>query len=112
MAEEERLEAIHYRVWMGRRGEHIESVTQSSVIRMASLKSSHRARVALLEEQRDQVTDTRIRRMKEGQLEAANRDFERRSSELGRVAGQAEIVAEAAVLGVLIVETPTGHAGA
>jgi hypothetical protein len=43
--------------------------------------------------------------MKEGQLEAANRDFERRSSELERVAGQAEIVAEAAVVGVLVIGT-------
>lgn len=103
-AEEERLEAIHYRVWMSSRGEHIDSVTRSAEVRLASLKASHQARVALLEEQRDQATDARIRRMKEGQLEAANRDYERRRSELERVAGQAEIVAEAAVLGVLYVE--------
>lgn len=103
-AEEERLEAIHYRVWMSNRGEHIESVTRSSEVRLASLNASHQARIALLEEQRDQATDARIRRMKEGQLEAANRDYERRRSELERVAGQAEIVAEAAVLGVLMVE--------
>lgn len=110
-AEEERLEAIHYRVWMSSRGEHIESVTRSAEGRLASLKASHQARVALLEEQRDQATDARIRRMKEGQLEAANRDYERRRSELERVAGQAEIVAEAAVLGVLMVEKPAGQAG-
>lgn len=110
-AEEERLEAIHYRVWMSSRGEHIESVTRSAEVRLASLKASHHARVALLEEQRDQATDARIRRMKEGQLEAANRDYERRRSELERVAGQAEIVAEAAVLGVLMVEKPPGQAG-
>jgi ATP-dependent helicase HepA len=102
--EEERLEAIHYRVWMSSRGEHIESVTRSAEVRLASLKASHEARVALLEEQRDQATDARIRRMKEGQLEAANRDLERRRSDLECVAGQAEIVAEAAVLGVLYVK--------
>jgi ATP-dependent helicase HepA len=103
-AEEEQLEAVHYRVWISTRGEHIESVTRSAEVKLASLKASHDARVATLEEQRDQVTDDRIRRMKEGQLEAANRDYERRRSELERVAGQAEIVAEAAVLGVLYVE--------
>jgi ATP-dependent helicase HepA len=102
-AEESRLEALHYQTWVNRRGDHIESVTQSAQIRMASLQATHRARVALLEEQRDQATDARIRRMKEGQLDAAERDFERRWAELERVAGQAEIVAEAAVLGVLIV---------
>jgi hypothetical protein len=110
VTEEERLEAIHYRVWICSRGEHIESVTRSAEVRMASLKASHQARVALLEEQRDKVTDARIRRMKEAQLEAANRDYERRRSELERVSGQAEIVAEAAVLGVLTVEKPFGQA--
>ena len=103
-AEEDRLEAMHYRVWIRSRGEHIESVTRSAEVRLASLKASHQARIALLEEQRDQATDVRIRRMKEGQLEAANRDHERRRFELERVAGQAEIVAEAAVLGVLYVK--------
>jgi hypothetical protein len=103
-AEEEHLEALHYRVWISRRGEHIESVTRSAEVRLASLDASHRARMALLEEQRDQATDTRIRRMREGQLDAATRDCERRRSELKRVAGQAEIVAEVAVLGVLYVE--------
>ncbi len=103
-AEEEHLETIHYRAWISRRSEHIESETCSAEARLASLKASHHARVALVEEQRDQATDARIRRMKEGQIEAAHRDFERRRSELERVAGQAEIVAEAAVLGVLHVE--------
>jgi hypothetical protein len=100
-AEEERLEAIHYRVWMSSR---VEPMTRSAEVRLASLNASHEARVALLEEQRDLATDARIRRMKEGQLEAANRDCERRRFDLERVAGQAEIVAEAAVIGVLMVE--------
>jgi ERCC4-related helicase len=108
VAEEDRLEALHYQIWMTRRSEHIESVTQSAAVRRASLNSSHQARVALLEEQRDQSTDARIRRMKEGQLDAANRDFDRRSAELHLIAGKAEIVAEAAVLGVLIVEPSPG----
>ena len=103
-AEEDRLEAIHYRIWMSSRSEHIETVTRSAEIRLTSLKSSHQARVALLEEQCDQATDARIRRMKLGQIEAANRDYERRRSELEVVAGQAELVAEAAVLGVLYVK--------
>lgn len=110
-AEEERLEAIHYRVWMSSRSEHIESVTRSAEVRLTSLKASHQARVTLLEEQLDQATDARIRRMKAGQIESANRDYDRRRSELEHVAGQAEIVAEAAVLGILVVERSTGQAG-
>jgi len=103
-AEEGRLEATHYRVWMSRRCEHIESVTRSAEARLASLTATHRARITLLEDQRDQNSDARIRRMKDAQLEAAQRDFERRCSELTRVAGQAEIVAEVAVLGIVNVK--------
>ena len=105
-SEEDRLEALHYRAWVDSRGEHIDSVTRSAEAKLASLAASHRARVALLEEQRDQVTDVRIRRMREGQIDAANRDYERRRVELERVAGKADIVAEVAVLGLLTVEKP------
>jgi hypothetical protein len=42
--------------------------------------------------------------MKEGQLEAANRDYERRKTDLERVTGLSEIVAEVTVLGVLHIE--------
>lgn len=104
VAEEERLEAIHYRIWAGGRSEHIESVTRSSAIRLASLNASHGARISLLEEQRDQATDARIRRMKEGQIDAADRDYQRRRMELEGVVGRADIVAEAVVLGVLYIE--------
>jgi hypothetical protein len=102
--EEERLETIHYRIWMNQRGEHIESISQSVEVKLASLNASHLARIALLEEQRDQVSDERIRRMKEGQLQAANRDYEQRLTDLNKVVGQAEIVAELAVIGVLIID--------
>jgi ATP-dependent helicase HepA len=102
--EEERLEAVHYRKWIGGRGEHIEAVTQSAAVKLASLTASHEARVALLEEQREQATDGRIRRMKEGQIDAANRDCDRRRAALQDVAAKAEIVTEAAVLGVLLVK--------
>jgi ATP-dependent helicase HepA len=102
--EEQRLETIHYRIWMSQRGEHIESISQSVEVKLASLNASHLARIALLEEQRDQASDERIRRMKEGQLQAANRDYEQRLTDLNKVVGQAEIVAELAVIGVLIID--------
>ncbi len=42
--------------------------------------------------------------MKEGQIDAADRDYQRRCMELEGVVGRADIVAEAVVLGVLYVE--------
>ena len=99
--EETNLENLHYKTWINQRCLHIETVTQSAEIRINSLRSSHDARIALLEEQRNNATDARIRRMKDGQIESANRDYERRLSELSLVKSQAEIISEVTVLGVL-----------
>jgi hypothetical protein len=57
----------------------------------------------LLEEQRDQANDERIRRMRESQIDTARLDFERRSSELADAPARADIVAEAIAFGVLAV---------
>ena len=92
---------MHYKTWINQRSLHIETVTQSAEIRINSLRSSHDARIALLEEQRNNATDARIRRMKDGQIESANRDYERRLSELSLVKSQAEIISEVTVLGLL-----------
>jgi ERCC4-related helicase len=101
-ADEERaLETHHYRLWLDQRAAHIEQVTQTTQARLASLDTTHAARLALLEEQRDEASDIRIRRMKESQIETARRDYERRAEELKMAPGQADVIAEAVAFGVL-----------
>ena len=102
-AEEQALEATHYRLWLDQRAAHIEEVAQTTQARLASLVATHSARLALLEEQRDQATDARIRRMKESQIETARRDYERRAAELALAPGQADVIADAVAFGVLTV---------
>lgn len=102
--EEHALERTHYRFWSDARAEHIEQVGNISRARLASLDTTDAARVALLEEQRDSATDARIRRMRESQIEAAKRDYERRAAELKLAAEQGDIIAEAVAFGVLVVE--------
>lgn len=103
-ADEERvLEQSHYRHWTDARAAHIEQVTQTARARLASLDTTHNARLALLEEQRDDASDARIRRMKESQIETAQRDYERRAEELRMAPGQADVIAEAVAFGVLII---------
>lgn len=99
--EERALERTHYRLWSDARAEHIEHVGNISRARLASLETTDAARVALLEEQRDSATDTRIRRMRESQIEAARRDYERRAVELNQAVEQGDIIAEAVAFGVL-----------
>lgn len=102
--EEGELEQAHFRLWSKARAEHLEEIVELARTRMASLKTSHTARLTLLEEQCDAAVDSRIRRMRESQIEAAMRDYERRMDDLQKVAKQGDIVAEAVVFGLLIVE--------
>lgn len=100
-AEEQQLEDQHYRLWLQQRAEHIEQVAQTSQARLASLDTTHAARIALLEEQRDQTSDARIQRMRNAQLATAQQDYERHAAELKLAATQGDIIAEAVVFGVL-----------
>jgi ATP-dependent helicase HepA len=102
--EEHDLERIHYHHWVDVRASHIEKVEQTSGVRLASLNTTHKARVSLLGEQRDTASDARIRRMKDSQIETARRDFTRRVESLQKAPSQADVMAEALVFGVLIVE--------
>lgn len=102
--EERDLEQAHYHLWSSARAEHIEEVTEVARSRITSLETTHAARLALLEEQRDTATDARIRRMRESQIETAKRDYERRADELTRAAQQGDIIAEAVAFGVLVAE--------
>lgn len=102
--EERGLEQVHYHLWCNARAKHIEQVVEVARSRITSLETTHAARLALLEEQRDTATDARIRRMRESQIETAKRDYERRAVELTRAAQQGDIIAEAVAFGVLISE--------
>ena len=66
-----------------------------------SLTVSHRARCKLLEDQLEDATNEKIRRMKEGELARANYGYERRIEELQRLADSADIHATLVVEGVI-----------
>jgi hypothetical protein len=98
------LESIHYSSWSDARADHIDQVNQVAQSRLSSLRVSHQARIALLEEQRDQANEDRIRRMRESQLDTARLDFERRAGELTQAASRADIVAEPVAFGIVVVQ--------
>lgn len=102
--EETALEQAHYRHWLDARAAHIEQETETARSRLASLDTTHAARMALLDEQRNQATEQRIRRMREAQMEAAQRDYERRAAELKQALEQGDILAEAVAFGILMIE--------
>lgn len=99
--EEDALEQAHYRHWLDARAQHIEAISQIAQARYASLKTTHAARLSILEDQRDQAADARITRMRDAQIESAKRDYERRAEELKSAHERADIIAEPVVLGTL-----------
>ena len=105
--EEEALEQTHYRHWLDARALHIEAISQVAQARLASLRTTHAARLNVLEDQRDQAADSRIIRMRDAQIESAKRDYERRAAELKSAHERADIIAESVVLGSLNVEETT-----
>jgi hypothetical protein len=72
--------------------------------RLASLETTHQARIALLQQQRNAVDDISLHRMRDSQIESAKRDYERRAEELRTAAQRGDILAEAVVFGVLNVK--------
>jgi len=95
------LEKNHHRLWLDIRAAHIEQVEQQAQTRLASLQTTHVARIRLLEDQRDSVADPKIRRMREAQIDAASRDYQEHVQKMETAKTQADILAETVVFGML-----------
>lgn len=102
--QENTLEQSHYRLWLDTRATHIEQVQQHARARLDSLKTTHAARMALLQEQRDANPSDKIQRMRTSQIDSANRDYRQHVEQLEQAAKQADILAEAVVFGILMIE--------
>ncbi|MEI6268264.1 MAG: SNF2-related protein [Methylococcaceae bacterium] len=102
--QENLLEKSHYQLWLDTRATHIEQVAQQASSRLASLKTTHAARITLLEEQRDNMTESRIRRMRVAQIDAAIRDYQVHADKLEQAPKQADLLAEVVAFGILTIE--------
>lgn len=101
--DETELEQHHYRLWLDARAAHIEQVRQHVDSRLNSLKTTHAARIAALRDQLEANSDVKIQRMKQAQIETAERDYSHHVDQLELAAKQADILAEAVVFGILVV---------
>ena len=102
--QENTLEQSHYRLWLDARAAHIEQVQQHARARLDSLKTTHAARMALLQEQRNANPSDKIQRMKTSQMDSASRDYQQHVEQLELAEKQADILAEAVVFGILMIE--------
>ncbi len=100
----EELDGQHYNLWSETRAKHRQRTQELVEYRRESLSTSHRARIALLEEQLRQASNEKIQKMRQSQIAAAEADYARRIQDLGIAMERADIIAESVAYGVLIIE--------
>ena len=95
------LDDRHYELWSEARAKHQRETRELAAYRMESLSTSHEARIALLEEQRERAGDEKIQRMRQSEIKTAEADYARRIQELDRAMAKADILAEPVGYGIL-----------
>ncbi len=95
------LDGQHYNLWSDARVKHRQRTQDLAEFRRESLTTSHRARIALLEEQLKQASNEKIQKMRQSQISAAEADYARRIQDLDIAIERADIVAEPVAYGVI-----------
>lgn len=98
------LDARHHSLWSKALEKHLLKTVAIAEYQLESLATSHRARMALLNEQLRQATHEKIRKMRESQIAAAEADYARRVQNIEIAKERADIVAQPVVYGILLVE--------
>jgi superfamily II DNA or RNA helicase len=98
------LDGWHHELWLRRRAEHVAEAAEIARFRRDSLQASYRARMAILEEQRDRVSEERIRRMRGAQIDRAVADQGEALSRLARDEARADIFSRRVAAGIVRVE--------
>jgi hypothetical protein len=98
------LDARHHALWSDALESHRRRTMEIAEFQRESLTTSHRARMALLNEKFSQATHEKIRKMHESQIATAEADFNRRFQQLDIAKERVDIAAQPVVFGMLIVE--------
>lgn len=100
----EALDSWHHELWLARRAAHIAETAEIARFRRNSLDVSHRARMAVLEEQLSLASEERIRRMRTAQIARAAADHQEALANLARDEERADILARRVAAGVIELE--------
>jgi superfamily II DNA or RNA helicase len=98
------LDAQHYKLWSEARAKHQQRTQELAEYRRESLATSHRARIALLEEHLKQASNEKIQKMRQSQIAAAEADYARRIQDLDIAMERADVTSGPVAYGVLFVE--------
>lgn len=95
------LEEAQYVTWADARSVHIEQARAHVANQMASLRTTHHARVELLEDQIAGASHDNIRRMRESELRSVEEDFETRSKRLEATIARSDLTTSLLCSGVV-----------
>lgn len=98
------LDAQHYKLWVEAREQHRQRTKELAEYRRESLSTSHRARMALLNEQLTQATNEKIQKMRQSQIASAEADYARHIQELDIAIERADVTTEVVAYGVIEVK--------
>jgi hypothetical protein len=98
------LDAQHYELWSESRAKHRQRTQELAEYRRESLSTSHRARIALLDEQLKQASNEKIQKMRQSQITAAEADYARHIQDLDIAMERADVTAEPVAYGVIQIE--------
>ena len=95
------LDDLHYAAWTDARSAHIDRARVHVERQLASLKTTHHARVELLEEQVATAPHENIRRMRESELRSVEADFVARSQRLESAIARSDVTTTLLCSGVV-----------
>ncbi|MEK7718915.1 MAG: SNF2-related protein [Bacteroidota bacterium] len=98
------LDAQHYKLWSEARVKHRQRTQELAAYRSESLSTSHRARIALLDEQLKQASNEKIQKMRQSQITTAEADYARHIHDLDIALERADVIAEPVAYGILYIE--------
>ena len=101
--EQAQIDSQHYRLWSDARAAHMEETCRLADFQRASLKTSHAARMAILDAQVEEASNDRIRIMKTAQKANAQADYERRWRDIDEASAKADILADVVAWGTITV---------
>jgi hypothetical protein len=100
----DKLDAQHYKLWSEARTKHQQRTRELAEYRRESLSTSHRARMALLDEQLKQANNEKIQKMRQSQISAAEADYVRHIQDLDIAMERADVIAEPVAYGIIQIE--------
>ena len=97
------LENKHVQKWQISREKHKSDAQITSSFKLESLANTHRNRIRTLEHQIMESSDENIRRMRQGELETVNENYNKKVSAIRETADKAEIYTSLLVNGVITI---------